>query len=118
MANEILDREEPKRELNDRYLWIFGGTVFALSVVFKVMHWPWANLLGMVGGVLLSGTATASYLVVKKKTTLRSLSVLVPVVVLLILKYFFYIYTLWLIATAVSSFIVHFILLARFRGRL
>ena len=118
MANEILDREEPKKEFNDRYLWIFGGVVFSIAVVFKILHAPFVNILGMLGAVLLSGTATASYLVIKKKTTLRSLSVLVPVVMLLILKYLFQIYNTWLIATAVSSFILHFILLARFRGRI
>jgi hypothetical protein len=118
MANEILDREEPKKELNDRYLWILGVVIFSFAVVFKVTHYPWRDILGIAGGVILSGTATASYLVVKKKTTLRSLSVLVPVVMLLILKYFFQFYNIWLIATAVSSFILHFILLARFRGRI
>ena len=118
MTDEILDREEPKKELNDRLLWILSAVVFFVGVLFKTMHWPWSNVIAMIGGVLLSGTATASYLVIKNKTTLRSLSVLMPVIVLLVLKYFFHIYAIWLIATAITSFIVHFILLARFRGRL
>ncbi len=60
---------------------ILGGIAVCLGVLFKIMHWPWANILMNVGGILLIFFFLPLYIYSSIKTKQLKTSTLVPIIV-------------------------------------